>query len=142
MTPTTDQKISKATFVKTINENISEELGEAVRRNMICKNCQRECKKDEDEGDFLLKEGMELKQPRNLCSNLKQTHRLSKEITPLTRRTNARKPFQLHSLMTQNKKTLGLETFKDSKIKRQLETGSLNIGEQIWIYHDTGCHNL
>ena len=97
---------------------------------------------DEDEGDFLLKEGMEFKQPRNLCSNLKQSHRLSKEITTLIQRTNERKPFHLHSLMTQNKETLGLETFKDSKIKRQLENGSLKIGEQIWIYHDTGCHNL
>ena len=121
---------------------ISEEVGEAVRRSMICKNCQLHCKKDEDEGDFLLKEGIEVKQPRNPCSNFKQSHKLPKDVTTLLRRTNARKPHQLHSLMTQNKETLGLETFKDSKIKRKLETGSLKIGEQIWIYHDTGCHNL
>ena len=139
-----DQKILKATFeiVKRIDKIISEELGEAVCRRMLCKNCQLDCKKDEDEGEFLLKADMELKQPRNPCSNFKQSQGLSKDITTLIQRAKARKPFQLHSLMTQNAETLGLETFKDSNIKRQLETGSLKIGEQIWIYHDTGCHNL
>ena len=140
----TDQKISKATFeiVKRIDELVSEELGQAVRRSMICKDCQMECKTDEDEGDFLLKEGMDLKQPRKPCSNFRRRHRLQKEITTLIQRANPRKEFELQSLMAQKKETLGLEAFKDSEIKRQLETGSLNIGEQIWIYHDTGCHNL
>ena len=42
----TDQKISKATFevVEIIDKIISEELGKAVRKSMICKNCQLEGK--------------------------------------------------------------------------------------------------
>ena len=54
-----------------------------------------------------------------------------------TRSASPRKPFQLASLMSRPKETLGLKMFKDSDIMKQLMNGELKMGEQIWIYHDS-----
>ena len=39
--------------------------------------------------------------------------------------------------MAQKKSVLGLEPFKSSQIKKDMEEGILEPGHQIWIYHDS-----
>ena len=132
------QAMSRGSFeiIKKFDEIVSEELGETVRRSLMCKGCQTQCGQDEDEGDFLMREGMELKNPRNPCTNFERSHTLDARIVTTVQQANPRKPFELHSLMSMKKETLGLECFKNSGIKTQLENGILSVGEQIWIYHD------
>ena len=45
--------------------------------------------------------------------------------------------FSLETLMAQKKSVLGLEPFKSSQIKKDMEEGILEPGHQIWIYHDS-----
>ena len=47
------------------------------------------------------------------------------------------KPFEMKNLLAVKKTSLNLETFEDSKIRRDMLSGDLKPGEQIWIYHDS-----
>ena len=38
--------------------------------------------------------------------------------------------------MEKRKGTLGLEMFKDSRIRQKILEGTLKVGSQIWVYHD------
>ena len=132
-----DDMTSKAPFeiVKKFDEMISNDLG-AVHRSLVCKECQI-C---EEEGDFQLLEGIELKSPRKPCSNIKHDHKLPRDMIRLMEQANPRKPFELASLMSKPKQALGLQAFKDSDIKKQITEGRLKTGEQIWIYHDSSTN--
>ena len=47
------------------------------------------------------------------------------------------KPFEMKNLLSVKKTSLNLEPFEDSKIRRDMLSGDLKRGEQIWIYHDS-----
>jgi len=48
-----------------------------------------------------------------------------------------KKTFSLDKLMKKEKDNLQLETFSQSSLLRKIKSGRMDIGEQIWIYHDS-----
>ena len=46
-------------------------------------------------------------------------------------------PFEMKNLLAVDKSSLNLEAFEDSQIKRDMLSGDLKRGEQIWIYHNS-----
>merc|ERR1719150_928209 len=46
------------------------------------------------------------------------------------------KPFEMRNLLAVEKSELKLEPFESSKIRKDMLSGNLKCGEQIWIYHD------
>ena len=102
-----------------------------VRRSLACKPCQKEGKP----GHFLLTDNMLLDQPDiEQCSE--ENHMVDTKVAKVMEGNTKRKPFQLEALMKKEKEALGLQTFKDSLIKKKIVNGTLPRGEQIWTL---GC---
>ena len=63
-------------------------------------------------------------------------HDPNNSIVEMIEEAQRRKPFELETLLQREKSSLGLEKFGRSKIKDKMLNGSLEAGEQIWVYHD------
>ena len=66
------------------------------------------------------------------CSQLK--HFPGTQIIELMKRKQ--KPFEMANLIAVEKSSLNLQAFEDSDIKKNMLSGKLEPGEQIWIFHD------
>ena len=104
---------------------------ESVQKSLVCKECHVE---GGLHGYFELKENLGLVSEAALCSQLH--HRIDKRIIRFLNESDKRKPFKLQSLMEMEKKKLGLQEFKTSQIQARILSGRLDVGEQIWVYHD------
>ena len=58
-------------------------------------------------------------------------------VTLRSRKVPDEHPFEMKNLLAVDKSSLNLEAFEDSQIKRDMLSGDLKPGEQIWIYHDS-----
>ena len=67
-----------------------------------------------------------------MCS--KKKHYPDQELIDLLKRKQ--KPFQMKNLLDIEKSSLKLQAFDESDIKKAMLSGSLESGEQIWIFHD------
>ena len=61
---------------------------------------------------------------------------VSKEEWMMEMCGKAKTPFRLDNIMMKPKEELGLEPFATSQIKKDMMSGTLKQGHQIWIYHD------
>ena len=105
----------------------------AVSREVMCKECLRGGAR----GAFSLTENFQLSLGRSLCSGRgRYKHHLDTHIKTNFETKKEKKPFSLDKLMRKEKESLQLETFSTSSIKNRIETGQMEVGEQIWIYHD------
>ena len=100
-----------------------------VQRSLACK----ECLQDGTPGYFRLQEGVKLDSEIEKCSETE--HSLPQKLTCNMRKKQ--KPFEMKNLLAVKKTSLNLEPFEDSKIRRDMLSGDLKRGEQIWIYHDS-----
>ena len=78
---------------------------------------------------------MRLPSAHSRCSQNLQ-HTLDKSLVEIMHRAEEPEPLQLKPLMGAKKEDLGLEIFQTSDLKRRMLSGGLEIGEQIWVYHD------
>ena len=124
--------MTKATFdiMKRIDSVFTVDLTSATK-SLVCKKCPLETGTP---GYFVLKEGLELVSEATLCSEM--IHKMDKRIICLLKDSEKRKPFKLQSLMEMEKSELGLQEFKTSEIRAKILRNGLDIGEQIWVYHD------
>lgn len=87
-----------------------------------------------DSSYFELDEEFQLKK-LSICSE--KLHTPNEDLKRLLKTsTGKKKPFSLGNLMSKNKKSLGLEEWKGSKIQSEILAGKFEQGRQIWIYHD------
>ena len=100
-----------------------------VPRSLACKKCQQEG----ETGCFRLKEGVQLDCDVGECNKL-VGHFPEKELLDLMKKQQ--KPFEMNNLLDVDKSALNLEAFEDSDIKKKMENGRLEAGEQIWVFHD------
>ena len=103
----------------------------SVQKSLVCKECHLD---GGFHGYFELEENLGLVSEVDLCSRLH--HNMDKRIIRFFKESDKRKPFKLQSLMEMEKKKLGLQEFKTSQIQARILSGRLDIGEQIWVYHD------
>ena len=103
----------------------------SVQKSFVCKACHLD---GGLHGYFELKENLRLVSKADLCSQLH--HSIDKRIVRFLNESDKRKPFKLQSLMEMQKEQLGLQEFKTSQIQARILSGRLDIGEQIWVYHD------
>ena len=125
-------KITGAVFeiFRRIDKEFSPYLTD-VHRSLSCKVCQR----SKTDGTFCLDKGIELTSTERPCTRNRR-HDPPERIVQLLETSGGKKPFNLDTLMGQEKSTLGLEPFKSSQIKEAMEEGVLEPGHQIWVYHD------
>ena len=102
-----------------------------VHRSLSCKECQQ----SQTDGSFCLEKGIELTSTKRPCT--RRRHNPPKRIVELLENSGGKQLFSLETLMAQKKSVLGLEPFKSSQIKKDMEEGILEPGHQIWIYHDS-----
>jgi len=103
-----------------------------LQRCVPCKKCIIDGKY----GYFPLEEGMRLSSAHSRCSqNLE--HTMDERLIEIMQKAQEPESFQLKPLMETKKEDLGLEAFETSEIKRKMDNGELNEGEQIWVFHDT-----
>ena len=105
---------------------------EEVQRGLVCK----ECFVEEKTGYFNLQEGVRLESVISLCSE--EEHSLPERMRDLM--IKKQKPFEMKNLLAavaEGKSTLNLKPFEESQIKKDMLSGQLTPGEQIWIYHDS-----
>ena len=101
-----------------------------MKRSLACQKCQKEGK----DGNFFLDSNLKVKANSRFC-NLR--HSISDEIEWMMAMSGkAETPFRLNNLMMRPKEELGLEPFGTSQIKKDMLSGKLKQGHQIWIYHD------
>ena len=127
-----DKVLDKTTFeiLRTLDKVFSPSLGD-VQRSLSCK----ECLKQGGKGFFGVKEGLTLMSGTQPCRpNL--LHDPNDSIMAMIEEVQQRKPFELDTLLQREKSSLGLEKFGTSQIKEKMLDGSLEAGEQIWVYHD------
>ena len=98
-----------------------------VHRSLACKKCLEEGKT----GCFRANKGVDLVSDA-MCSNLE--HFPEKQIIELMKKKQ--KPFEMHNLLDVEKSALNLQAFDKSDIKKDMLSGKLEAGEQIWIFHD------
>ena len=103
-----------------------------VQRSFVCAECQEEGKP----GYFSVKAGVKLKSDTQKCSE--KEHTLGKGVKALLKRKE--EPFKLRNLLIDDKSKLDLQAFEDSKIKKDMLSGRLNVGEQVWVYHDSASN--
>ena len=104
-------------------------LGE-VQRRLTCRDCQEEG----IPGYFTVQAGIVLQKAETMkCSQ--QEHSLGRGLKELLKRKE--RPFEMKNLLDVEKYALGLQTFEESEIKKDMLSGKLKSGEQIWIYHDS-----
>ena len=128
-----DKILDKTTFeiLRTLDKVFSPNLGD-VQRSLSCK----ECLKEGGKGFFGVKEGLTLMSETQPCRpNL--LHDPNKSIIMMIKEAQQRKPFELETLLQREKSSLGLEKFGMSQIKDAMLEGSLEAGEQIWVYHNS-----
>ena len=94
----------------------------------MCLSC-RACQKIGQTGFFRLERGIELSLDNTQCSELDK-HRVDTELTEMMN-----KPFSLDSL--DQIKPEDLKTFRDSDIHQKMERGEMEVGQQVWIFHDS-----
>ena len=102
---------------------------EEVQRSLACKECLAEG----TPGHFSIKEGVKLDSEIQKCSET--DHSLPEKLADAMRQNQ--KPFEMKNLLAVEKSSLNLEPFEDSRIKKDMLSGQLKCGEQIWIYHDS-----
>ena len=126
-------EISSAVFeiFRRIDKEFSSFLTD-VQRSLSCK----ECEKGQFDGSFFLDKGIELTSTERPCTRNRR-HDPPERIVQLLEKSGGKKPFNLDTLMAQEKSMLGLEPFGNSQIKKDMEVGVLEPGHQIWIYHDS-----
>ena len=101
-----------------------------AQRSLSCKKCQKEGQN----GIFFLDPSLKVKSNARFCCS---GHSIPDDIEWMMEMSGkAKTPFKLKNLMKQDKEKLGLEPFGESKIKEEMESGTLKQGAQIWIYHD------
>ena len=129
-------KITGAVFeiLRRIDKEFSPHLTD-VHRSLSCK----ECHKSQIDGSFCLDKGIKLTSTERPCTRNRR-HRPPERIVQLLEKSGGKKPFNLDILMAQEKSMLGLEPFRSSQIKKDMEEGVLEPGHQIWIYHDSETH--
>ena len=132
-------QLTKATFeiLRKLDEVFSPFVGD-TQRSLSCKECQ----KNKKDGVFFMEEGLSLASSTRPCTWDLQ-HKPSQRIADLIETSQGDNLFDFNALMTREKSQLGLEPFKSSQMKRDMENGKLEPGHQIWIYHDseTDCWN-
>ena len=99
-----------------------------VQRSLVCVKCQEEGKP----GYFSVEAGVKLKYDTKKCSE--KEHSLREEIKACM--TKREEPFKLRNLLKVEKSKLGLQPFGVSELKKDMLSGRLNPGEQVWVYHD------
>ena len=105
---------------------------EEVQRGLVCK----ECFVEEKTGYFNLQKEVLLENEISLCSE--EEHSLPEKVRDLMKKKQ--KPFEMKNLLAavaEGKSTLNLKPFEESQIKKDMLSGQLTPGEQIWIYHDS-----
>ena len=102
---------------------------EEVQRSLAC----RECLEDGVPGYFRIHEGVKLDSEIQKCSEAQ--HSLHEKLADSMQKNQ--KPFEMKNLLAVDKSSLNLEPFGDSRIKREMLSGQLERGEQIWIFHDS-----
>ena len=125
-----DNAVDKTIFeiLRNLDEHFSPHLGD-VQRSISCKECQ----KSGDIGYFGVKEGLALISETQPCQpNL--MHSPNNSFVQLIKEN--RKPFELETLMQEEKSSLGLQKFGVSQMKEMMMSHTLEAGEQIWVYHD------
>ena len=115
-------------ILEEIDKAFLPHLGEDVPRSLACKMCQERG----STGCFRLKQGIELESDTKKCSKLK--HFPGTRIIELMKKKQ--KPFEMDNLIAVEKSSLNLQAFEDSDIKKNMLSGKLEPGEQIWIFHD------
>jgi len=99
-------------------------------RSLSCKECQ----KAGQTGIFYLDSNFKIKADSRFCDS---GHSISDDIEWMMAMSGKTKsPITLNNLMTRPKEELGLEPFATSQIKKDMLSGELKQGAQIWIYHD------
>ena len=116
--------------------SIAEDMDEAfrphlpeVQRSMSCKKCLDLGRP----GYFPVDEGFKLKTNNQICSE--KEHPFDNKLTALLRKKQ--EPFKMKNLVNVDKSTLDLMPFEDSAIMKDMLSGKLEPGQQIWIYHDS-----
>ena len=99
-----------------------------VQRSLACKMCQEKGRT----GCFRVRQGIHLESDTKKCSNLK--HFPCTQIIELMKKKQ--NPFKMDNLLDVEKSLLNLQAFEESDIKRNMLSGKLEAGEQIWIFHD------
>ena len=99
-----------------------------VQRSMSCK----ECRLLGIPGYFPASEGFQLEKVIQRCSE--GEHSFDAKLAKLMKKKQ--EPFKLNNLLKVDKSQLDLKAFEDSAIKKDMLSGKLEAGEQIWIYHD------
>ena len=99
-----------------------------VQRSLACKMCQEKGR----EGCFRVRQGIQLESDTKKCSKLK--HFPGAQIIELMEKKQ--KPFEMDNLIDVDKSSLNLQAFEESDTKKNILSGKLEAGEQIWIFHD------
>ena len=94
----------------------------------MCLSC-RTCQSNGKSGFFRLEPGIKLRVNNTRCSDLKK-HKVGEELAAMMN-----KPFSLDSLLDQIKPE-NLAKFSESDIHQKMERGEMEVGQQIWIFHD------
>ena len=113
-------------ILEEVDEAFHPFLGEATR-SLACKKCQE----NGESGCFRITQGAKLVIDAK-CSNLR--HFPDKKLIKLMKKKQ--KPFELKNLLKDDKALAKRQAFEQSDIKRDMLSGKLEPGEQIWIYHD------
>ena len=90
-----------------------------VQRSLVCVQCQEEGKP----GYFSIKK----------CSE--KEHTLGEEIKACMKEKE--ESFKMRNILDMDNSKLGLQPFQSSEIKKDMLSGRLNLGEHVWVYHDT-----
>ena len=128
------RKVTKDVFeiFRKLDKKFTEALptDQVIRRSLSCKECQKEGKN----GIFFLDSNLKIKVNARFCDS---GHSISDEIEWMMEMCGkAKTPFRLDNIMMKPKEELGLEPFATSQIKKDMMSGTLKQGHQIWIYHD------
>ena len=103
-----------------------------VQRSISCK----ECLNAGIPGYFPVHSGFQLKTDNQICSEVE--HFFDKKLAALLKKKE--EPFEMKNLLQKlnvEKSSFDLMPFEDSTIKKDMLSGKLEAGEQIWIYHDS-----
>ena len=114
-------------ILEQIDKAFLPHLGD-VNRSLACQKCQEKG----EIGCFRVTEGVHLVSDAKMCSNLE--HFPDRQVIELIKRKQ--KPFQMKNLLDVEKSALHLQAFEESDIKKDMLSGKLEAGEQIWIFHD------
>ena len=113
-------------ILEKVDSAFSPHLGD-VQRSLACKDCEGTNRS----GYFKVQAGIKLESDISKCSESR--HHLPEKIKDLMQRKL--KPFEMRNLLEFGKSSLDLQPFEDSEIKRNMLSGKLKCGEQIWVFH-------